>query len=251
MNYLGINPRFDRNPLRYQLIIHNHIWYTNTMRSMYSSMCFPVASRGWTDGHWCDADLDCESELCYWNKCSAKFGVEERCSRNEECQSAICNENMGRCATDSGLMDIGMRCGADEDCISGRCVQTLNPLDKTTCAETLGTDEKCYRDEDCLSGVCGGFLFRRRCWPEDDPTGDGMFDSETETPETDLPTNSSAPTSPSPTTAAPSVSTLPPSVSPSTTNPTTASPTTSPTTAAPTSAPTSPPKNAQATKNPI
>lgn len=208
MNYLGINPRFDRNPLRYQLIIHNHIWYTNKMREMYSSMCFPVASRGWTDGHWCDADEDCESELCYRNKCHGGFGVEQRCSRDEECQSKICNENVWRCAPASGYMDIGMRCGEDEDCDSGRCERKLNPLVSSTCAVQLGTDQKCYRDEDCLSGVCGGFLFRKRCWPEDDPNGDGRVDTESNPPTTPVPSASVSPTI-SPTTAAPSVSAFP------------------------------------------
>lgn len=167
-NYLGINNRIKRNPLRYNLAVHSPCQYVHKARDIYQNVCFPAPAYGWLDGHWCAVDDDCGSRLCYRGKCFAGKDVEERCSRHEECISKICNENIGRCAMADGTMAEGMRCAEDIDCETGRCdPSSWLPLSRATCQVQLEAGEKCNEDSDCDAGYCGGWGWRKRCWPMD------------------------------------------------------------------------------------
>lgn len=167
LNYLGFNPRIDRSIFRYNIAVHTPLNYNFQTRLMYEDACLPCPAQGWIDGHWCSVDGECESGLCHCKECKALFNAESRCQRDEQCESGVCNMNLERCTAASGLMENDMLCRDDEDCSSGRCVKRRIPLTGSKCRVQLKTGVKCEEDSDCQSGVCGGFFFRKRCWPED------------------------------------------------------------------------------------
>ena len=173
LNYLGINPRIDRSCLRYNALVHSVCNYNRQTRLMYQKVCLPCPAQGWIDGHWCSADEECESGLCFSKRCRELFRAESLCQRDEQCDSGVCNINVWRCTGTSGMMENDMVCREDEDCSSGRCKSEWFSWIGSRCQAQLKTGLKCSADADCLSGVCGGFLFRKRCWPEDNPLNEG------------------------------------------------------------------------------
>lgn len=171
-NYMGINNRVQRSALRYQIAVHAPCNYERKTRQLFENVCFPAASYGWVDGHWCAVDDDCESRLCYEGNCFAGREVGETCDRDQVCKTKVCNPNLNRCAPEGGKMEDGSQCVVDDDCASGRCDPTSwLPFMRDTCQQQLETGEQCNEDSDCKSGYCGGFLWRRRCWPDDHREG--------------------------------------------------------------------------------
>jgi hypothetical protein len=90
------------------------------LESYMSNNVFPIPTDGWSDGSICNFNEECQSALCYQNKCVA---------------------------TGSS----GTPCNDASDCISGRCELFM---EVGICRPKLEGGESCIKDSDCLSEKC-------------------------------------------------------------------------------------------------
>mmetsp|Transcript_41709 Transcript_41709/g.126542 ORF Transcript_41709/g.126542 Transcript_41709/m.126542 type:complete len:1858 (-) Transcript_41709:76-5649(-) len=97
---------------------------------------------------WCLEDVECGSGRCSKNLvCEDKLDKGEHCWQHNDCKDGWCSTLSGLTCNYAGIEN-GYNCLTDEQCLSGRCANTL------TCKEKLADGNSCFEDEDCESDKC-------------------------------------------------------------------------------------------------
>jgi pimeloyl-ACP methyl ester carboxylesterase len=123
---------------------------------------------GGTGATTCTSDGECfggSGRCADGGTCVPKLGSCQMCDADSDCQSGTCGWNRRCAGTDAGgLMDDWCSCATGSDCRSGRCEGIVPRV----CQPRLASGALCTEDNDCSSGTCS-WLFR--C------VGDGAGDS--------------------------------------------------------------------------
>lgn len=90
------------------------------LESYMNANVFPIPTDGWSDGSTCNFNEECQSALCYQNRCVAAGSNGTPCNDASDCISGRCDGimNAGICRA---KLEGGEWCIVDSDCLSEKC----------------------------------------------------------------------------------------------------------------------------------